>query len=434
PSGTHGLPRGIAVPRDDRTVDIDVHAEDFLANRGERYADLRHGCPVAWNEHRSGFWIVTDYESVAAVARDNETFAHRYEPEPQPDGFRYRGIMGASRPPGATRQGVSETDGREHADIRRTINPFLTPQRVEQLRGRTRALSEQFVAPFVDAGEGDLVLDFASPVPATLTLELMGMASDNWRYYAEFFHAVTSYPKGSTELDEAMSHWPAMMGEIQGHARHRRSHPADDITTALVTAEIDGRLLSDAEVGDIMWNLIAGGIDTTTSLVGWGLHHLGTHPADRDRLVADRSLIPAAVEEFLRYFSPNEALTRTATRDVELNGASIKRGDLVLISWVSANHDETEFEAPDQVVIDRPVNKHLAFGLGGHRCIGSTLARMEAEVMFDVVLERVPDYELDLDRFVPAPPSLLMTAVVSLPATFPSGGRPTGAPSPEADR
>ena len=157
--------------------------------------------------------------------------------------------------------------------------------------------------------------------------------------------------------------------------------------------------------------------------MSWGLHHLGTHPEDRDRLVAERALVSSAVEEFLRHFCPNEALSRTATRDVEISGTTIRRGDLVFISWVSANHDELVFDRADEVVVDRQVNKHLAFGLGGHRCIGSHLARMEAQVMLDEILERIPDYEIDPGRFVPSPGNPLVTTVVSMPVSFTPGTR-----------
>jgi cytochrome P450 len=131
--------------------------------------------------------------------------------------------------------------------------------------------------------------------------------------------------------------------------------------------------------------------------------------------------MPTAVEEFLRYYSPNENLTRTASRDVELGGRRIRRGDRVWISWVSGNHDARAFDAADEIVLDRSPNRHLAFGLGGHRCIGSHLARAETTVMLREVLQRIPAYEIDLERFQPYPGNPLMTGVVTMPATFAPG-------------
>ena len=410
------------------TVDFDHQTPEFIANRHSRYDELRERCPVVFNEHYGGFWIVTDYESVAAAARDNETFAHKYEPD-APDGISYMGICGVPRPSYIPRQGVSEIDGPEHADLRRVLNPLMTINAVERNRPRMEAVSAWFLDEIVEAGAADLVLDYTTPVPAVLTLEMMGMVSSNWQHYADFFHATSSYEPSDERYLSAVAHQRDMWGELRDFARFRRGNPADDVTSALVSSPLDGRMLSDDEITAIMWNLVAGGLDTTTSLVSWGLHHLGNHPEDRTRLIDDPSLIPAAVEEFLRHYSPSETLTRTATRDVELGGRQIRRGDVVLISWVTANHDPAAFDDPDEVRIDRDVNKHLAFGLGGHRCIGSSIARIESQLMLRDVLARIGDYEIDIDGFKPYPGNLLMTGVVSMPVTFTPGAR-TGAIDP----
>ena len=398
------------------TIDVNHHDSDFLRHRHERYAELRTRCPVVFNEHYGGFWLVTDYESVTAVARDNETFAHRYDPDN--DELSYQGICGIPRPKGTPRQGVSEIDGPEHADLRRVLNPFMTPQRVEAVRPRMEQVSGWFLDEIVESGRADLVHDFTTPVPAVLTLEMMGLPSENWRHYADFFHAGWEHDRQSAEYQAAIGRWQDMMDELLQFADHRRRNPADDLTTTLVHCELAGRPITPTEVGDIMWNLVAGGLDTTTSLVSWALHHLGTNPEDRSRLRRDRSLLPGAIEEFLRFYSPSETLTRTATADTELGGRSIQRGDVVLISWVSANRDPSMFDEPEHIEVQRDVNKHIAFGMGGHRCIGSHVARAEAAVMLADVLDRIPDYELDLGGFRPYPPNALMTGVVSMPATF----------------
>ena len=412
----------------DVTIDVDHQTPDFIADRHSRYQQLRARCPVVFNEHYGGFWMVTDYESVAQVARDNETFAHKYEPD-APDGVSYMGIFGVPRPGYIPRQGVSEIDGPEHADLRRVLNPLMTINAVESNRPRMEAVSAWFLDEIIESGEADLVLDYTTPVPAVLTLEMMGMVSSNWQHYADFFHATSSYEPTDERYKSAIAHQPDMWGELRDFAAFRRDNPADDVTTALVSSPLDGRMLDDDEITAIMWNLVAGGLDTTTSLVSWGLHHLGTHPEDRTRLIENPSMIPAAVEEFLRHYSPSETLTRTATRDVELGGRQIRRGDIVFISWVTANHDPAMFDAPDEVRIDREANKHLAFGLGGHRCIGSSIARIESELMLRDVLARIGDYEIDLNAFKPYPGNLLMTGVVSMPVTFTPGTR-SGAANP----
>ena len=403
-------------------IDLDHHDRDFLANRHARYAELRQECPVVHNRHHGGYWLVTGYDAVAAVARDNETFAHKYELG-APDGLDYHGICGVPRPPGIPRQGIAEIDGREHADLRRVLNSLFAPKRAERHMERMRDVSAWFLDQIVEAGEADLVLDYTTPVPAVITLEMMGMPTGNWKHYADFFHAGSTHARDSPEFLAVAGNWQDMMDELLDFAEHRRQNPADDITTALVNCELDGRPIEHDHVGRIMWNLVAGGLDTTTSLVSWGLHHFGTVTSDRDRAIADPSLLPTAVEEFLRYYSPSESLSRTVTRDVELGGQQLRRGDVVLISWVSANRDESVFPDGESVVIDRAPNSHLAFGLGGHRCVGSHLARMESELMLGDVLSRIPDYVIDPAGFRPYPANILMTGVGTMPVTFTPGER-----------
>ena len=187
--------------------------------------------------------------------------------------------------------------------------------------------------------------------------------------------------------------------------------------------DVGGRPLTDAELQSVLWNLIGGGLDTTTSLTSLTLHHLDAHPDLRARLIADPALIVPATEEFLRYFSVNETLTRTVTRDTELGGQQLCRGDHLMLSWLSANRDEAVFDRADEVVLDRETNAHLAFGVGPHRCIGMHMARTMFQVLLTAVLARIPDYAVDraATRFYAGNPEL--NGVVTMPATFTPGPR-----------
>jgi cytochrome P450 len=403
-------------------VAIDPNSQEFLDDRFTRYAELRGACPVAYDTLHGGFWLVTDYDNVLAVARDSDTFMHKYEPG-APDGIDYHGIIGVPRLEGVPQQGVSEIDGPDHRDLRRALNPVFAPPSIERLRPEMERITTWFLDQAIESGEIDLVLDYATPIPAVLTLQMMGLPCDKWEHYAEFFHLSSAYPQGSPEYLSAIERGPEMMADLLSYADYRRRHPGDDVTSLLVSLERSGGPLTDEDIGGIMWNLVAGGIDTTTALTGWALHHLGTHPEDRQRLVDEPLLVPSAIEEFLRFYSPSETLTRTAARDVELGGQQIRAGDRVWISWVSANHDQGTFERADEIVIDRSPNRHLAFGLGAHRCIGANLARAETAVMLHEVLRRIPDYVLDEERFRPYPGNPLMTGVVTMPATFTPGPR-----------
>jgi cytochrome P450 len=185
----------------------------------------------------------------------------------------------------------------------------------------------------------------------------------------------------------------------------------------------DDRPLTGEELASVLWNLVGGGLDTTTSLTSLSLHHLDEHPELREELIHRPELVATATEEFLRYYSVNESLTRTVTRDTELGGQQLRRGDYVLISWLSANHDESVFEQAEQVVLDRTPNRHLAFGVGPHRCIGMHMARSMFRVLLGEVLRRIPDYRIDREatQFYAGNPEL--TGVVKMPATFTPGPR-----------
>jgi cytochrome P450 len=404
----------------DVVVDFDHHSAEFNLNEVQINAELRRRCPVAWNENYGGFWFVTSYDAVAQIARDGDTFAHKYEPNAA-DGVDYQGEMGVPRPEGQPPLGIGEVDGPYHQALRRALAPFFSPGAVEQMRPFMEQSAHWFLDQRIGDGQMDLVLDYASPVPAILTMRLMGLPHDNWRLYANLFHSVMAVPQDSDEYAKAVAEVPAMMEGLLKFAATRRAEPRDDLTSFLVGFEFDGKRLEDAQVLDILWNLIGGGVDTTTSLTALSLRHLGTHPALRQRFIDDPELYRTATDEFLRYFSINKQLSRTVTRDVVLCGQHLRRNDRVIISWLAANHDEHEFERPDEIVLDRLPNRHLAFGLGPHRCIGSHLARVMFEVMVQAVLGRIPDYRVDVDGVYEYVGNPSLTGLGRLPVTFTPG-------------
>jgi cytochrome P450 len=275
----------------------------------------------------------------------------------------------------------------------------------------------------------DLVLDYASPVPAILTMKLMGLPYDNWHLYANLFHSVMAVPQDSDGYADAIAKVPAMMQDVIEFATARRSNPKDDLTSFLLQFEFDGRRLTDEQLLNILWNLIGGGVDTTTSQTALTLKHLGTHPDLRQQLIDQPELYRTATDEFLRYFSVNQTLSRTVTHDVVLGGQYLSKNDRVVLSWLSANHDETEFDRPDEIILDRAPNRHVAFGLGPHRCIGSHLARLMSAVMVKAVLDRIPDYQVDVDNVHQYLGNPSMTGLGKLPVTFtPATSRETSRP------
>jgi cytochrome P450 len=403
------------------TVDFDHHDRAWHADRAERWRELRR-CPVAFNERYGGFWVVSGYDEVATVSRDGETFSSRHAPEPE-DGVRYLGIAGIPRGKAIPTAGIAEVEGPTHTALRRVMNPFLVPNAVARMRPLMQAATTWFLDQRIERGTLDLVLDLANPVPAILTMELVGLPLDDWKAYADLFHGTIAHRPGDPEFDRAVANVPVMLARLGEVAAERRAHPGDDVLSALVQADVGGRRLTDGEVQSVLWNLIGGGLDTTTSLTSLSLHHLDAHPELRAQLIDHPELIGAATEEFLRFFSVNETLTRTITHDTELGGQQLRRGEHLMLSWLSANRDESVFDRADEVVLDRAANPHLAFGVGPHRCIGMHMARTMFQVLLAEVLTRLPDYAVDREatRFYAGNPEL--NGVVTMPATFTPGPR-----------
>jgi cytochrome P450 len=401
-------------------VDFDHHSKDFLADRLAGWQQLRR-TPVAYSERHGGFWVVSGYDEVAQVSRDEATFTSEYG---ERDGVMCKGIAGVPRARGIPPAGIAEADSALHQALRRVLNPFLLPAAVEELRSLVEELTTWFIDQRIETGRMDLVADLTNPVPAVVTMKLMGLPCEQWEHYAELFHATVAHRPSSDEYARAIARVPEMMASLFEEVRARRAEPRDDMLTALVSlTDGAGDPIGDEVVSAILWNLVGGGLDTTTSLTSLSLHHLATHPDLRDRLVEQRELLPTATEEFLRYFSVNETLTRTVSKDTELGGQPMCPGDVVLLSWLSANHDETVFDRAGEVVPDRSPNRHLAFGIGPHRCIGMHIARSVFQIMVSAVLDRLPDFDVDPvgTRFYAGNP--MMAGAVSMPVTFTPGPR-----------
>jgi cytochrome P450 len=406
---------------DDRpVVEFDHHSASFHANRHAEWAALRR-CPVAFNPEFGGFWVASGYDVVAEAARDGDTYSSRHLRH-APDGIDYIGIAGVPRPGGTPTLGIAEVEGSVHLALRRVLNPFFAPTAVADLEPWMARVATWFVDQRIEKGAIDLVEDLASPVPAIITMELIGLPLDNWRRYAEVFHGVIAYEPGRPEHERAVASIPDVLAELRDAATSRRRDPRRDLLTAIVELRLDdGSALTDDEVTNVVWNLVGGGVDTTSSLTSLALFHLDEHRDLRRQLIATPDLLPSATEEFLRFFSVSEALSRTVTRDVELGGQKLRRGDHVLLSLLSANRDAARFDQPDAVALDRTPNPQLAFGVGPHRCIGMHLARAMFAVLVREVLTRIPDYEVDCaeTRFYDRNPNL--NGVVRMPATFSPG-------------
>jgi cytochrome P450 len=401
-------------------VEFDHQSALWLAERHTHNAGYRRRSPVVWNPSYGGFWYVTGYDEVAVVARDSATFTPFYS-DRSSDGLGYIGIMGVPRRQGTPSAGIAEADGRRHAELRRVLNPYLLPAAVNLQRPFVEQVATWFIDQRIASGSMDLVCDFTSPVPAVLTMTLLGLTPSSGDGYGAVFHALSAHGEDQPEHAGALARLPEVLGEVLTLAQERRREPRRDVLSELVTMEVDGQSLADEDVVAVMFNLIGGGLDTTTSLTSLALHHLEAHPDLRTRLADNPDLLGPACEEYLRWTSVNETLTRTCTKDTQLGGQSIKRGDFVMISWLGANFDPAVFDRPYDIDIERAPNPHLALGVGAHRCIGMHVARMLFQVMVKEVLSRLPDYHIDQSATTFYQGNPLLAGVVSMPVTFTPG-------------
>jgi cytochrome P450 family 130 len=289
-------------------------------------------------------------------------------------------------------------DPPNHTSLRRLVSRAFTPKRVVDLEPRVRAVAAALLTKMADAGGGDLVHEFASPLPSTIMSDLIGVPDEHrsaFQGWIEAFLEVTSPDDIAGRATNIYTLFGSLLAE-------RRGAPADDLMSALLAAQVEGDSLSDDDLLGFCFLLLVAGNDTTTSLIGNGVELLARHKDQRAALAGDLSLIPAAIEEMLRIESPTQALSRTATRRVELHGCTIPAGSRVMLLWGAANLDDREFAEPEAFDIHRHAPRHLGFGHGIHVCLGAALARLEARVAFEELLTRLPEYELcgEPERYV----------------------------------
>lgn len=370
------------------------------------YAQLREQCPIQRSEVWGGFWVVASHELVDEAAHDDARFSV---------------AEGASFPHAGNPRPLIplEVDPPDAIAWRRLLGPLFAPTAIEAMEADIRRLARELVDAFAEKGRCDVVSDLAEPLPARVTMRLLGLPEHRWRECLDAIH--TGVHESARDLDkavEAMIEVAVLIAEVM---EERETEPRDDVISFLQRAEFDGRPVSEEEIFDICLLLLFGGLDTTASVIGFGLGYLGRNKAARARLVAQPDEIGLAVEEFLRYYSPVQGLARTATCDTELGGRPVRAGDKLWLLWASANHDPAEFPDPETLVLDRSPNRHLAFGVGIHRCLGSNLGRLMSRVALEEFLARIPDFELETAEDDVVPDAGIVYALTTLPIVFDGG-------------
>jgi len=364
------------------TEHFDYLSHDFGDDIHPALRGLREVCPVAHSDQYGGYWILTRYDDVLRAAQDWETWSSEVG-----------GGVGI-KPAGMTIKAIPvHIDPPLHREYKRLINMWFTVAAVAGYEQRTRELVTQLIDGFVDAGECEFQAAFAQPLPGLAFFELVLNAPPDEAQEVNH-HAHTAANPGNPDT---APHWAALNEWIVDFVERRRSSaPRDDVVNAVLSAEIEGRPITQAEVVGIITLLILGGLDTTAGVLGASMIRFCEDPKIPALLRERPDLIPAAVEELLRLEGSFIGIGRTARHETELNGCPVHAGEKVYLSWASANRDETEFALPDEFDPQRLSNRHLAFGAGPHRCAGSNLARLNLRVAFEELVRRLDDLRLQV--------------------------------------
>jgi cytochrome P450 len=365
-------------PLTDPLVDDEFYAGDPFP----QYARLRDETPVAWNATH-GFWAITRWDDVMAVSTDPETFCSGRGILVMEIGVRY------DSPPT-----MMHTDPPEHTVYRKLVQPGFSPSRMRALEGDVRRRAKLLLDELEPGRPVDFVETVSVPFPLYIISALLGMPDEDWHRFFQWSEAVipgaTDWPEEKRAALQAEMHDSLLATTVE-----RRADPRNDLISVLAQVEIEGRRLSDTELAMFLVQLLVAGNETTRNLVSGGLVALAEHPAEWARLRRDRTLVPTAVEEMLRWTTPVISFMRTATRDTALNGQHIAEGEPVLMLYASANRDERQFGATaERFDTGREPNQHVAFGFGTHFCIGAALARVEARVLLEELLDRFETVEI----------------------------------------
>ena len=368
-------------PVQDWVHDFDHTDPSWTENPFPIWEELRAASPVVHTERFLGCYMPTTYEAVKEIAYDTEHFSSR------------RVIVRDVRPEITNRAPPITSDPPEHKPAKQLLLPPFTPDAMKKLEPRLRAICNELIDGFIADGKCDAAARYTKHVPVRTIAHMLGIPESDGELFIKWIHEILEL--GIKDDDALMRAVHEMTAYFAGHLEQRKKQPADDLISILMQAKYpNGQPLSDEHVlGSIRLLLIAG-IDTTWSAIGSSLWHLARTPVDRERLVREPELIPTAVEELLRAYSP-VTMAREVMKETVISGCPVKPGNMVLLSFPAANRDPAMFPDANKVVIDRKENRHAAFGLGIHRCVGSNLARLEMIVAIEEWLKRIPDFSLD---------------------------------------
>ena len=369
-------------------TDFDVMDPQYLSDPFSIWDQLRATCPIPHTNRRKSSWMPLRYDDVTAIAHDVNHFSSvkvavipgdEDEDNDQFDGPN----LEYGLPP-------ISVDPPVHTWTRRLLLPWFSHTRVDSYVPLTRELCASLLDGFAATGHADAAADYAQQIPVRVIARILGVPSDMADTFTGWVRDVLEFADDPERRQKGAE---GLLYYFVEQLEHRRQDPGDDLLSELLHTEVEGKPVDDGIVLGMAALVLIAGVDTTWSAIGSSLWHLASHADDRNRLVAQPELMPTAVEELLRAYSP-VTMAREVTEDIEYAGCPMKAGDKVLMNFPAANRDPEAFDQPDEVVLDRAHNRHVAFGSGIHRCAGSNLARMELTVALEEWLARIPDFSL----------------------------------------
>jgi cytochrome P450 family 142 subfamily A polypeptide 1 len=389
--------------------DVDLTDGNFYADRRtsrEAYRWMRANQPVF--RDRNGLVGATTYQAVIDAERNPELFSNTGGIRPDTPGMPY----------------MIDMDDPAHLLRRKLVNSGFTRKRVTEKEPSIGRLCDALIDAVCERGECDFVRDIAAPLPMALIGDMLGVLPEDrgtlLKWSDDLVTGLSSHidPAGM-EAQAVMNAFAAYTEFTMGIIAKRRAEPTDDLFSILVNAEVEGQRMSDDEIVMETLLILIGGDETTRHTLSGGTEQLVRHRDQWDALVADRSLLPGAIEEMLRWTSPVKNMCRMLTADTEFHETELRQGEKIMLLFESANFDESMFENADQFDIRRDPNNHVAFGFGTHFCLGNQLARLELRLMTDRVLERLPDLRLAADDDVlPLRPANFVSGLESMPMVF----------------
>jgi pimeloyl-[acyl-carrier protein] synthase len=354
------------------------------------YHRLRTEAPVHWDPFLHA-WVVTRYSDVVRVLHDFSA-----DRTPTPDQLKRMNLSALTPIAAVMVKQMLFLDAPAHTRLRSLASSAFSPARVRALRSHIQQIADNLLdaAMRENPEEMDIVAEFAEPLPAIVTAEMLGVPTADHRrlkaWTADFAEMLGNFQHNPDHVPKVLRAVEEMLEYFRERVRELRAHPREGLINSLLTAEINGDRLSEEEVIANSIVTMVGGQETTTNLIGNGLLTLLRHPAEMQRLREHPELMPSAVEELLRYESPSQHTARLARADVELGGRQIRKRQAVIAVMGAANRDPDRFPDPDRLDLARTDNRHLAFGWAAHFCFGAALARIEGEIAFSTILRRMP--------------------------------------------